>query len=81
MEPYYTAAYALYKLEFLFRNGKLEAKDKPARFHILLAARLLANPASLPPDNSHEMERFCKKITDRLCKLRQRKNSSQERFK
>jgi AIPR protein len=66
MEPYYTAAYALYKLEFLFRNGKLEAKYKPARFHILLAARHLANPAILPPDNSHEMERFCKKITDRL---------------
>jgi len=66
MDPYYTAAYALYKLEFLFRNGRLEAKYKPARFHILLAARLLANPASLPRDNSHEMERFGKKINDRL---------------
>jgi AIPR protein len=66
MDPYYTAAYTLYKLEFLFRNGKLEAKYKPARFHILLAARLLANPANVPRDNSHEMERFCKKITDWL---------------
>ncbi|MDP2673508.1 MAG: AIPR family protein [Dehalococcoidia bacterium] len=62
MEPYYAAAYALYKLEFLFRTGRLEAKYKPARFHILLAARSLANPDRLPPANSHEMERYCKTI-------------------
>ena len=66
MEPYYTAAYALYKLEYFFRNNKLEAKYKPARFHILLAARHLVNPDKLPPNNSHEMERFCKKIMDML---------------
>lgn len=63
MEPYYTAAFALYKLEYLFRNGKLESKYKPARFHILLAARLLGNPAPLPKFmNSREMEDFCKSL-------------------
>lgn len=61
MEPYYTAAFALYKLEYLFRNGKLEPKYKPARFHILLAARLLGNPVPLPAQmNSREMEDYCK---------------------
>ena len=68
MEPYYTSAFALYKLEFLFRNGKLEPKYKPAKFHILLAVRLLGNPSPLPPFmNSHDMEDYCKPILTALC--------------
>ena len=66
MEPYYTAAYALYKLEYYFRNNKLESKYKPARFHLLLAMRYLANADDLPPDNSREMERFSKTIMAKL---------------
>ena len=66
MEPYYTAAFALYKLEYSFRSGKLESKYKAARFHILLAARLLANPGTLPRDNSREMERFCTTLMEIL---------------
>jgi hypothetical protein len=65
-EPYYAAALALYKLEYFFRSGRLEAKYKAARFHILLAARLLANPDPLPQMNSREMEKYCKKIIDTL---------------
>ncbi|HLI98452.1 MAG TPA: AIPR family protein, partial [Bradyrhizobium sp.] len=37
--PYYTSSYALYILEFLFRNQKIDAKYKIARFQILLAVR------------------------------------------
>jgi hypothetical protein len=67
MEPYYTAAFALYKLEYLFRSGKLEPKYKPARFHILLAVRLLGNPAPLPRFmNSREMESYCTPILTTL---------------
>lgn len=66
MEPYYTAAFALYKLEYLFRNNKLEAQYKPARFHILHAARLLAAAEQMPPMNSHDMEKYCKPIMDLL---------------
>ncbi len=67
MEPYYTAAFALYKLEYIFRSKRLEPKYKPARFHILLAARLLTTTAvQLPRMNSHEMERYCKPITETL---------------
>jgi len=65
-EPYHVAAFTLYRLEYLFRSGRLEAKYKPARFHILMAARILANQDPLPPMNSHEMERYCKKIMDVL---------------
>jgi hypothetical protein len=62
MEPYYAAASALYKLEYLFRAKRLEPKYKPARFHILLAARILADPQRLPRMNSHEMERYCQPL-------------------
>ena len=67
MEPYYASAVALYKLEYLFRNGKLEPKYKPARFHILLAVRLLGNPDPLPRFmNSRDMENYCKPILTAL---------------
>jgi len=62
LEPYYTAAFALYKLEYQFRNQRLDSKYKPARFALLYAARLLANPSPLPPRNSREMERYCAQI-------------------
>jgi hypothetical protein len=63
-EPYYIAAFTLFRLEYLFRSGRLGAKYKPARFHILMAFRLLGNADSLPPMNSHAMEKYCKKLMD-----------------
>ena len=65
-EPYYTAAFALYKLEYLFRGQRLEPKFKPARYHILLAMRLLGNPGSLPQVNSHDMMRYCETLIEIL---------------
>lgn len=59
LEPYYVAAYAHYKLEYLFRNQTITSELKPARYHILLAFRLLVSNKPLPRLNSHEMERYC----------------------
>jgi hypothetical protein len=67
LEPYYLSAWALYRLEALFRSGRLEAKYKPARFHILLAVRILANHAQPPRMNSHDMETYCSALTESLC--------------
>ena len=66
LDPYYVAAFSLYRLEFLFRNQRLDPQYKPARFHLLLAARLLAAPDTLPPINSNAMERYCGKLTAAL---------------
>jgi hypothetical protein len=66
LEPYYVAAFTLYRLEFLFRNYALDAKYKPARYHILLATRILAAPDTLPRMNSHEMRRYCEGILEIL---------------
>lgn len=68
MEPYYLAAFAYYKLDYLFRNGRLERKYKPARFHILLAIGMLGNSEPLPKlFNSREIENYCKPILEALC--------------
>lgn len=62
LEPYYFSAAALYKLEYLFRNGSLDAKYKAARYHVLLAARLLVKPEAKPKPNSNEMARYCEPL-------------------
>lgn len=40
MYPYYTAAYASFRLEWLFRNNRIDKKYKPFRFQMLMAVRL-----------------------------------------
>lgn len=62
LEPYYYAASAHYRIEFLFRNGQLDAKYKPARYHILMATRLLVQAGLVPRANSREMARYCEPL-------------------
>lgn len=66
LEPYYAAAFALYRLEFLFRNQILEPKYKPARYHILLAARLLLDSSKPPAVESNEMRRYSERLLETL---------------
>ena len=66
MEPYYTAALAWYRLEVAFRGKRLEAKYKPARFHILLAMRILTAGFEMPAFTANKMEGYCKEIADNL---------------
>jgi hypothetical protein len=66
LEPYYAAAFAAYRLEYLFRNQILDAKYKPARYHILLAARILLEPTNPPAANSHEMRKYAERVSTTL---------------
>ena len=66
IEPYYTAAYAYYKLEFFFRNGQIPVSYKPARFHMLMAARYLAAGREMPALTANKIERYAKSINDLL---------------
>jgi hypothetical protein len=59
LEPYYAAAFALYKIERLFKTGKIDARYKAARYQILLAVRLLMDAQPLPQMNSNEMAKRC----------------------
>ena len=64
--PYYVAAYARYRLEYLFRTHRIDPKYKPARYHILYAVRLLTNPSNLPRMNSHAIKEYCERIASVL---------------
>ena len=66
MEPYYTAALAWYRLEAAFRGKRLEAKYKAARFHILLAMRILTAGFAMPAFTANKMEGYCKEISEPL---------------
>jgi hypothetical protein len=61
--PYYVAAFTLYRLEYLFRSHKVAPQYKPARYHILFAVRLFANPSPMPPMNANAMKTYCDPIT------------------
>ncbi|HMN39206.1 MAG TPA: AIPR family protein [Phycisphaerales bacterium] len=61
-EPYYAAAFALYRLESMFKQRTLDAKYKPARFHILLAIYLLADLGEAPKPAANKMEGHCNKL-------------------
>lgn len=58
--PYYTSAFAYYKLESLFKKGSIDSTYKKVRFHILMLFRILNGKDPLPPFNStKKMEKYC----------------------
>jgi hypothetical protein len=65
LEPYYIAAYAAYRLDFLLRN-RLSSENKAARYHILMALRYILDPRPLPPMNSREMEKRAEAMLKQL---------------
>jgi hypothetical protein len=66
LEPYYTAAYAYYKLEYLFRNGALPVYYKPARYHLLMAVRYLIGGPDMPQFTANRIQGYCNKICEVL---------------
>jgi hypothetical protein len=66
LEPYYASAYAAYRLDFLFRNHRLDSAYKAARYHLLMTFRYLVNPLRLPRMNSRDMESRCLEIINIL---------------
>jgi hypothetical protein len=69
LEPYFVAAYAAYELERQYGStlsNKLHAVYKSARYHILLALRLLLDPKPLPSMGSNEMGRRCEAMMEKL---------------
>lgn len=66
LEPYYTAAYGHYKLEFLFRNNSLPVYYKPARFHLLMALRHITGGNDMPSINSNKMTKYAHGIAEVL---------------
>lgn len=61
---YLASASALYRLDFLFRNNVLDRRFSPAKYHLLLATRLLIAPKLPRHLNGREAETWAKKLVD-----------------
>ncbi|HAO05535.1 MAG TPA: AIPR protein [Chryseobacterium sp.] len=61
--PYYTSAFAYYKLESLFKKGSIDPSYKKVRFHILMLFRIINSKETLPPFNSsRKMDKYCEDL-------------------
>lgn len=59
---YYTSAFAFYRLEFLFRNGRLQSVYKPARYHIMQAFVNIFGSGARPQLNANASEKYCNQL-------------------
>ena len=64
--PYYTSAYAYYKLETLFKRGLVDSSYRKVKFHLLMLFRMINEKEELPKLNSRKMEQYCKVLLDIL---------------
>ena len=61
-EPYYTSAFAFYKLDQLFRNRKIDKKYKKIRYYVLAMLRHEINNEHVPPFESKKIIQYCDNI-------------------
>jgi hypothetical protein len=66
LDMYYVAAFAAYRLEQEYNSNRLPSAYKSARYHLLLAVRLLLDPYPLEPFNSKAMEKRCRSMMEKL---------------
>lgn len=60
--PYYTCAYVLYRLEYLFRNKLLPAQYRKFKYYILMMLKYSLTDDSIPMMNSKKINELCEKI-------------------
>ncbi|KAB1075152.1 AIPR family protein [Methylobacterium planeticum] len=66
LSPYYTSAFAAYRLEFLFRNGRLEGKYKNFRWHLPMALRYSVCGQDMPQISHPKIDKYCEKMNQIL---------------
>lgn len=66
--PYYTSAFAYYKLENHFRKRNIDKSYKKVRFHILMLFRMMFQPYGMPQFNSKKMDAYCQALLKKLKK-------------
>ncbi len=68
IDIYYTSALTLYKMNELFTSGFIPPTYRKVKFHLILAARLIAEKTigKMPALEEKSMEDYCKKLNDLL---------------
>ncbi|NTW54197.1 MAG: AIPR family protein [Chlorobaculum sp.] len=59
VHSYYTAAYSAYRLEFMFRNRRIEPLWKPFRFQLVMAARLIIEQSMKLDPTKKRSQTYC----------------------
>jgi hypothetical protein len=62
VHSYYTAAYIAYRLEFMFRNRRMDTEWKPFRFQLAMAARLILERELKLNPNKKRSQAYCAAI-------------------
>lgn len=60
--PYYTCAFTLYRLEYLFRNKSIPAQYRKFKYFILMMIKYDLAEGEIPQMNANKMNKFCEKI-------------------
>lgn len=68
VDIYYTSALTLYKMNELFISGQIPSSYRKVKFHLLLAARLIAEKSigKMPPLEDRSMADYCRKFNELL---------------
>jgi len=64
--PYYTSAFAYYKLESFFRKGNIDSSFKKVKFHILMLFRIICEKDNMPAFNSKKIDKYCGELLEVL---------------
>lgn len=77
--PYYTSAYTLYRLDYLFRNKTLSSQYRKFKYYILMMLKYSLAEEKIPEMNANKMNKLCDvilkvandndKLTDEVNKL------------
>ena len=60
--PYYTCAFTLYRLDYLFRNKSLPSQYRKFKYYILMMLKYSIADEKIPQMNSNGMNKLCEKI-------------------
>lgn len=63
---YYVSALALYKIENLFKNNRIDKQYRRSRYHAMMLFRMVVSNEEMPRFNQKKMETYCQKILDVL---------------
>ena len=60
--PYYTSAYTLYKIDYLFRNKLIDIRYRKFKYFTLMIIKYDLATEKIPELNSNKMDKLCENI-------------------
>jgi hypothetical protein len=64
--PYYTSAYAHFRLEAFFRDGSVDSRMRACRYHLLMLLRYSVGGPQMPALTANKVEKYCNRMLEVL---------------